>query len=296
MRRRVLIIANPSAGRAGSVRKLGKVVAALERSGCGVAVQHAGPIVGDVERLAREVDTDCDVVVAAGGDGTVNAVVNGLAAVPHGRTIPFAVLPLGTVNLLAREIGLPSRSERLAEIIAHGPARPIWPGLVGERLFLVVASSGFDAETVSAVDPAFKARFGRLAVFVAGIRRLCDRPLGRCVVRIGSDEYRPSIAIVAKGHYYAGSFVVAPKASIFEPDLHVALLPSDRFSSVLRYAFGLISGTLSQMHDVTIRQCRQVWIEPESPAAGPVQSDGEIIARLPVNIRVAEKPMLVVCQ
>jgi YegS/Rv2252/BmrU family lipid kinase len=288
-----LIIANPSAGRAGSLRKLSKVVDGLERLGCAVAVRRAGPTVGDVERLAREVDVDCDAVVAAGGDGTVNAVLNGLAAAPHGRTIPFAVLPFGTVNLLAREIGLPNRSDCLADIIAHGRARPVWPGQVGERLFLVVASSGFDAETVASVDPAFKADFGRLAIFWAGIRRLWDRPLGRRIVRIDSDKYQPSVAIVAKGRFYAGSFVAVPRASIFEPDLHVALLPGDRFLSLLRYVFGLLSGVLPQMHDVTIRKCRQVWIEAAN--AEPVQADGEIVAWLPVSIHVAQKPMLIIC-
>jgi diacylglycerol kinase (ATP) len=287
-----LIIANPSAGRAGSGRRLSRVVTQLERLGCAVVVRQAGPVVGDVERLAREADCDFDVVVAAGGDGTVNAVVNGLAAAPHGQTIPLALLPFGTVNLLAREIGLPRRSDRLAKIIAFAPTRSIWPGQVGERLFLVVASSGFDAETVAAVDPVFKAHFGRLAIFWAGLRRLCEGPLDQRVVRIGGDQYPASVAIVAKGRYYAGGFVAAPEASIFEPHLHVALLPGAGLLSVLRYVLAFLCGVLPRLPEVTIRKCREVSIA--AAISKPVQADGEIAAWLPVVIRVAEKPMTLV--
>ncbi len=159
-RRRALIIVNPAAGRSrSSRRRLDRVVAALERRGCAVVLRRAGPTSGDVERLAREAEADFDIIVAAGGDGTLNAVVNGMAAAP--RTV--ALLPLGTVNVLAREIGLPRDPERLADLIAAGPARPIWPGRVGDRLFLTMASSGFDAETVAAVNPRLKHHVGRLA-------------------------------------------------------------------------------------------------------------------------------------
>src|SRR5204863_6128250 len=113
----------------------------------------------DAERLAREADADFDVIVAAGGDGTVHAVVNGL----RGRAIPIGMVPLGTANVLAREIGLPRRAAPLAALIAAAPARPIWPGRIGARLFVMMASAGFDSETVAAIHPLLKARAGRLA-------------------------------------------------------------------------------------------------------------------------------------
>src|SRR5216683_5961023 len=159
-RRRALIVVNPAAGRSGSSRRrLDRVVAALERRGCVVVLRRAGPASGDVERLAREAEAEFDVIVAAGGDGTLNAVVNGMESAPRA----VALLPFGTANVLAREIGLPRDPERLAELIAAGPARPIWPGRVGDRLFLMMASSGFDAETVAAVNPRLKRHAGRLA-------------------------------------------------------------------------------------------------------------------------------------
>src|SRR5436305_892137 len=108
-----------------STRVLREVVAGLELRGCEVVVRHTRRI-GDAEHLARAAEPEFDVIVAAGGDGTINAVVNGIGASP--RTL--AVLPLGTVNVLARELALPRRSETLAAIMAEAEARPIWPGRV----------------------------------------------------------------------------------------------------------------------------------------------------------------------
>jgi diacylglycerol kinase family enzyme len=137
-----------------------------------------------------------------------------------------------------------------------------------------------------------KARFGRLAIFWAGIRRLSEGPLNQQIVRIGEDEYRASIAIVAKGRYYAGGFVAAPEASIFDPDLHVALLPGLGFLSVLRYVLAFFCGVLPRLPEVAIHKCREVSIGATAP--GPVQADGEIVGWLPVVIRVAEKPLILV--
>src|SRR5581483_4061925 len=155
-RRRVLILVNPAAGR------VGRVAAALERRGVAVTIRAGEPPQG-VEQLAREAEPEFDALVAAGGDGTVAAAVNGIAAAPR----PLAILPLGTANVLARGLGLPRRAAALAEIIATAPARDFWPGRIGDRLFVAMASSGFDAAVVAAVDARLKRRAGRLAYAAA---------------------------------------------------------------------------------------------------------------------------------
>ena len=116
MPRRILVIFNPAAGRERSrAKRLGRVVAELERRGCTVTVLSTRAP-GDAERLAREADLAFDLIVAAGGDGTVNEVANGIFAASR----PLAVLPLGTGNVLANEIGLPRDPRRLARVIADG--------------------------------------------------------------------------------------------------------------------------------------------------------------------------------
>src|SRR5580692_5205822 len=166
MPRRVLIILNPDAGRVAARRRhLGRVVAALNRRGCAVEIREAARA-GDAEHLARTAEPAFDVIVAAGGDGTIAAVVNGVAAAPR----PIAILPLGTANVLAAEIGLPRGAAALAQVIAEAPASFVWPGQIGGRLFLTSAGGGFDADVVAAVDRGLKRRGGKLAFVLAALK------------------------------------------------------------------------------------------------------------------------------
>jgi YegS/Rv2252/BmrU family lipid kinase len=282
----VLIIFNPSAGRSrSSRRRLDRVVGALERLGCVVVVRRAGPAIGDVERLAREAEPDFEIIVAAGGDGTANAVANGAAGVSR----PLALLPLGTANVLARAIQLPRRVELLAALIAAGPARPIWPGQVGGRLFLTMASSGFDAATVAAVNPQLKRYVGRLAfawAIVVCLRRYRPFPL---IVRTGGIDHPAATVIAAKCRYYAGPYVIAPRASLAEPMLDLVLLQRSGRLAVLRYLAALLVGLIPQCGDVVFLRSHDALIS--GPDWVPVQADGEIVARLPVSIGVAEHPL-----
>src|SRR5438128_5101456 len=220
MRRRVLIIVNPAAGGwRSAARRLLRVVAALERRGCTTVLRQAAARAGDVERLACEAEPDFEAIVAAGGDGTVNAVVNGLAGMPR----PVALLPLGTANLLAREIGLPRCAGRLAELIATGPAHLVWPGRVAGRLFLMMASTGFDAETVASVDPRLKRYAGRFAFIWAMLVRLWHYRPCELVAAADGAEHRGVGLIAVKGRFYAGPFIVAPGADPADPVLDLVL-------------------------------------------------------------------------
>src|SRR6185437_2820449 len=147
-------------------RRVAEWLACLERLGAAVSLcetnapRHA-------EALARAADPALvDAVVAAGGDGTINEVVNGLAESP----LPLGILPLGTANVLAGEIGLPRRAMDVARILAFAPARPAWPGevwaeaaLTGRR-FLIMAGIGFDADVIEALDLPLKRRLARLGL------------------------------------------------------------------------------------------------------------------------------------
>jgi diacylglycerol kinase (ATP) len=289
LRRRVLIIVNPASGRLRrSCRPLDRVVAALERRGCTVVVRRTGPAVGDAERLAREAEADFDIIVAAGGDGTVNAVVNGIAGAPRA----FAVLPLGTANVLAREIGLSRDPEQLAELIATGKARPIWPGRVGDRLFVTTASSGFDAETVATVNPGLKRYLGRFAFAWAIVT--CLWRYRACEIRVRADgaEHRAAMVIAAKGRLYAGSHVIAPRASIAEPMLDLVLLQRSGRLAVVRYLAALLLGGVPRRRDIAFLRCRSAFLSAAEPL--PVQADGEIVARLPVSLGIAEQQLRLV--
>ena len=289
VRRRALIIVNPATGGGRSARRrLAQVIAALERRGCIAIVRRAGPDIGDAERLAREAEADVDIIVAAGGDGTLNAVVNGIAAAPR----PVALLPLGTANVLAREIALPREPERLAKLIAEGPVRAVRLGRVDRRLFLTTASSGFDAEIVAAVDPRLKRRLGRVAFLWAILLCLCRYRGGELSVRVDGTDHRAAAVIAAKGRFYAGSFVIAPDADLAEPMLDLVLFRRSGRLAIIRYLAALLLDRLPRRRDITLLRCSEALVS--STDSIPVQADGDIVAHLPVSIGIAEKPLWLV--
>ncbi len=154
-RRRLLVILNPTAGRS----HRGRFRATLERLralGCDITLRET-VAAGEASALARAADPAAfDGVVAAGGDGTVNEVINGLIGTP----LPLALLPLGTANVLAAEIGLGLAPDTVARAIVEGPQRPIACGRAGDRHFTQMAGVGFDAQVVEHVDLALKRRIG----------------------------------------------------------------------------------------------------------------------------------------
>ena len=289
MRRHILIIVNPAAGRArSSERRLGRFVAALERQGCTVVLRRAGPSPGQVERLAGQAEPGFDAIVAAGGDGTISAVVNGLG----GRAVPFGVLPLGSANVLAREIRLPRAPEALASLITTGPVSPIWLGRVGERAFVMMASAGFDSEIVAALSPELKRRVGRLAFAWGFLVRLWHCPACELTVRADGVEYRAAAVVAAKGRHYAGPFVVAPGADLAEPVLELVLLDRRGRWAMLRYATALLLGRVPRLGDIAIVRARQASVAGNR--ALPVQADGEIVGELPITLAVADRPLLLI--
>lgn len=282
----MLIIVNPSAGRVRSHRwRLDRVAAALRRLGCTVAVRDAGMVPGAAERLARTAEPEFDVIVAAGGDGTVAAVVNGVAAAPR----PVAVLPLGTANVLAAEIGMPRRARECAKTIATAPAQPIWPGRIGDRLFVTSLSSGFDAEIVAALDPRLKRQGGRAAFAWAFLRCLIRYRERRITVRADGIEHRAAMVIATTGPLYAGRFPVAPAARLAEPVLHLVLLQGGGRLSALRYAAALLLGRLPRAAGVATLAVRCATLVGGDD--DPVQADGDIAGHLPVTIGIAGRPI-----
>ena len=269
-----------------------RVVAELERRGCIVAVRTThGP--GDAERLAREADPACDLIVAAGGDGTVNEVVNGLFT----SSRPLAVLPLGIGNVLANEIGLPRNPRQLAQVIAEGAPKPIWPGRAGNRLFVAMTGVGFDAAVLSALDPGLKRRVGKLAFVWAILLCLLRYRRSEFVVSTADGAYRVASAIVTKGRLYAGRFVIAPGARLDDPLLHIVLFRQAGRFAILRCLGAMMLGALHRLPDVSIVTAQRLSVAAgQADTAGPslVETDGEIGGRLPLMIEIAESPLLLV--
>ena len=280
-RPRVLIVHNPTAG--GSRARAGATIVRLRRLGCHLEVRSTARR-GDAEAFARAaVDQGFDRVVVAGGDGTINEAIQGLA----GTGLPLALLPLGTANVLAAEIGLGSEPAALAETIARGEPRSICLGRVRgadgrARFFTSMAGIGADAHAVAGINPDLKRLTGKGAYYAEILHQFLVFPFPYYRVSVEGAAYEAVSVVVANGRHYAGDYVLAPDARLAEPCLHVCLFEKAGRAAAFRYALAIQQGELTDLPDYRIVTGRKVRIE--GPAGDPVQADGDIVAALPVEI------------
>ncbi|MFM7347075.1 MAG: diacylglycerol/lipid kinase family protein [Tagaea sp.] len=273
---RLLVIYNPIAGRRRR-RFLSRVLEALERRGLSVRLEPTKKR-GDAEALARGArESGADRVVVAGGDGTINESLNGL----EGPTPPLAIVPLGTANVLAHELGLGRRAEAVAAAIAEGHPRAVTLGLVNGRRFSMMAGVGFDAHVVHDVDSKLKRLIGKGAYALETLRQLFAFAPRFYDVTIDGTKHRAASVIVCNGHYYGGKFVAAPAARLDAPEFQVVLFARAGRLATIRYALARAAGRLAKRADVTILPARTVEIA--GPAGEPVQADGDIVAHLPAR-------------
>ncbi len=291
--RRLLVIHNPTAGRRAK-GKLEQWLRALARLGAKATLAQTAAA-GHAIELARGADSSrFDAVAVAGGDGTINEAMNGLAASPLG----LALLPLGTANVLANELGLPRDLDRLAEIAAFAPARKVRPGEIlaeGQNepwRFLLMAGIGFDAEVVAHLDLALKRRLGKAAYVVESLRQLARHETRRFSARIDGAVVAPASLVVARAHFYGGRFVLAPKARLDEPFLHAVQFPATSRLAAFRYMAAVVTGTLARQCNVKVATAERVEIE--WPKGAPVQVDGDVRLRLPVTIGISASPIALI--
>jgi YegS/Rv2252/BmrU family lipid kinase len=281
---RATIIFNPSAGQAGTLAE-SLHAAAQVWSEQGWQIDFSPTqAAGDATHLARHaVEQQYDMVVAAGGDGTINEVVNGLA----GSSTVLATLPLGTMNVWARELRLPLEPRAAAEAMLTWQTRSIDLGYAGGRYFLLMAGIGFDATITSGIRPEEKRRLGALAYVLRGIE-LALRVRGtHARLTLDGKHVRGRILMVVVGNtqLYGGIARITARASIDDGLLDVCVMKGDSFLSGLLHALSI----LRQRHSInpTIEYYRVRRVHITTRTALPVQVDGDTIGQTPMTFQVA---------
>jgi YegS/Rv2252/BmrU family lipid kinase len=217
---------------------------------------------GDARRLAAEaVAESFELIVAAGGDGTINEVLNGLGDTPDGfARVRFGVLPLGTVNVFARELKIPLRVARAWEILQNGRELKIdlgcaefsANGVRKKQFFAQLAGAGLDARAIELVDWSHKKKIGPLAYVIAGLKALreqkpkivvarASRPCGPNSVETHGQDARAAIIsgeliLIGNGKFYGGSYEILPGADLRDGLLEVCIFPRVDFPTLLRCA------------------------------------------------------------
>lgn len=287
MPRHIFAIFNPAAGR-NRRQKFDAIVNLLQKAGCAVTVCGTEAR-GHAEKLVRELAPGAyDLVAAAGGDGTINEIVNGLP----GKNIALGIIPLGTANVIADEIGLGRDTDKVARALAQGPIRPVRVGTANGRRFVMMAGAGFDANVVSGVSLGLKKVVGPLAyIWTAAAQGFRD-PFHQCAVAIDGRAFQTTSIVACKGRRYGGPFIAAPEANLSDDSFQVILMKGRGWFSVARYGAALIFGKIAMWPDVEVIAGRDVLIE--GTPGQPVQADGDIIAALPVRIAIDPEPVRLV--
>lgn len=283
-RRRLLVIYNPTAGRRKRAR-LEAYLDLLEEAGCAVEYRPTTKR-GDAEAFARDATAArFDAVVAAGGDGTIAEVANGLPP----DAAPLGIFPLGTANVLANEIGLPLEPKAVMRAVLRGPAKAVHVGRLEGRVFTIMAGVGFDAHVVAHLPGWLKRWLGKGAYVIESLRRLALWRSPRYRLVIDGVGYDCASAVIAKAHFYGGRFVCCPEADLARPDFQIALLQQPGRLGALRAMAALPLGLLPRLAEVQL--LRGTRIEILGAAGEPVQADGDLAARLPAAVVIETKPI-----
>lgn len=279
---RLLIIYNPISGRGRSRRLFDKVIDHLDAWGCHLRVVETAAA-GDAEMWLRRLHVrSYDRVVIAGGDGTINEAVNGL--VDGNAACPLAIIPTGTANVLACEMGLTVNAATIARTIVRGKAVPVALGMADSRYFILMAGAGFDAHVVAGVSAAQKARLGKFAYVLSSIRTLFRYRFPVYRVTIDGRVFEAVSVIVTNACHYAGPYVIAPMARLQAAKLHVCLFEKTGRLAAFKYGLALLLGHLPRMSGFTIVAGKRIQIA--GPPLDPVQVDGDLSALLPLDIQM----------
>jgi YegS/Rv2252/BmrU family lipid kinase len=278
LRRVIHIIVNPTAGNRNRAL-LDRVVAQLRARGADVTVDLTRAA-GHATELARAAAQrgEADVIVAAGGDGTINEVARGLT----GQGVPLGIIPLGTANVLAIEIGLRPRAEEIVSMLLGGPAELIGTGLVDGEIFLMMAGIGFDGEIVRNIDPRLKRLWGKGAFLWSGLRTWAAGPGRDIRLVVDGREKHAAWAIVTNARHYAGPFVLAPQSNITSPGLTLFLLHDGSRFGFVRFLVALAFGCVEKLRSVEALPARH--IDVTGPAGLAVEVDGDARGYLPQTI------------
>jgi diacylglycerol kinase (ATP) len=235
---------------------------------------------GDATRAAAQAASEgYDHVYVAGGDGTLNEVVNGVASVPGAlERVTFGLLPLGTGNDFAHALGIPENLEGALEVLAEGRVAEIDLGRLDDRCFVNVSAGGFVAEVSDAVDPRLKSLTGKLAYLIGGAGALLDHAPVDLQVSIdgaAAQAVSSSLFAVCNSRLVGGGRLIAPFAVIDDGILDVCIVQAMSTLELLGLLAAVARGAHLEDKRVAYFRARTVTIAAAKPFK--VNTDGEVL-------------------
>jgi YegS/Rv2252/BmrU family lipid kinase len=291
--RQAALIFNPASGRRRNARET-KVQRAADslRRWIGRVDVRATAAKGDATKLAAEaVQTGCDLIAVCGGDGTINEVVRGML----GARTNLMILPAGTANVLAEEVGLPAAPEKAAALLPKLVEYPVQLGVVryenpkpGFRHFLLMCGVGVDASIVYHLDTRLKEYLGQGAYFLGSLEQL-QREFYPFHIHVNGQTYESTFALVSKSSQYGGKLVLTPQAHLLADKFQTVIFQGASPLRYVGYLAQIATRTLDQFPDVSFHETDRIELTTSAGRPVYIEVDGEYAGRLPAVVEAAEE-------
>ncbi len=281
---KILVILNPAA-RGERASALGERIAGLSSS----VVVRLTSAPDDARRVAKSaVGEGFKVIVAAGGDGTINEVVNGIA----GADVVFGILPVGTMNVFATELGIPQNNLAKAwEVIAGGVVREVDLPKANDEYFVQLAGAGLDAAVVQRTTPDSKKSLGPISYLLTLAQVAAGTPPSVHVEPADGPAREGSFVLVGNGRLYGGPFVLFKEARLDDGLLDVLVFQNQSHWDLLRYVQAIAFGTHPDLSDVEYFQTKSLRLMSRDHV--PVEIDGELTGTLPYEFGFSKRKLKV---
>lgn len=290
--RRGFLIYNPTAGQRGRSHSPGRLIAQLRAEGVeltGAPTEGPGHATRIVEESLKE---EPDIIVVDGGDGTVSEA----AAPLLGTDVALALLPGGTSNVLAIELGIPLDRWQAQKLIVRGAVRRLRPGLANGRPFLLMAGTGLDARVMGHMKPSLKRWLGRAGIFLTVVPEFFGYEFPRLDVEVEGAHYPATFAVVARAKSYAGNWLVAPSADLSNDTLEVLLFNSRSRKDFFNLFRGMKGrqGRHLEVPGTRILRGKSAGITSLENYSVETQLDGDCVLATPLHCAVSDKTLNVV--
>ncbi len=285
---RASVIYNPLSGKGRGQAAAEASAEHLERRGFQVSLHPTtGP--RHATSLACELAPQSNVVVAVGGDGTINEVVTGMleATGDTPGLCRLGIVPLGTVNVVARELELPFRTKEACAVIAAGKSMPLDVGKVNDRRFVLMTGAGIDAVTIRNIDLRVKRWLRSLAFAGTGLTKGLTHQHPEFEVTVDDTTHRATFFVAGNFHYYAAHLSMTPGADPTDGLLDMMLFHGTNKRSVLAFWARVLLRKHVHGDKVTCLRARRAELRPLGDSETVwLQADGEIVGQLPATVEI----------
>ena len=294
-KRKAILISNPRTGRyaAGPRPPIEDIRDRLNSLGLDIELVNTTGPGHATEIAARAAHNGTADVIVAGGDGTINEAIQGMA----GTRARLGIIPRGTANVLARELRLPQDENEATAVVARGKSRIIHFGVAIDetkqtrRYFLLMAGIGLDATVVNEVTPSLKSRFGKAAFWFSGLRQLTRWDPPRFTVEVDNQQYNATFVAIGNAARYGGDLAITPRARIDQAEFEVCVIQTTSRWRYLHLASQALRHGLKEGRP-DVRFLTTNTVKAFGDAA--VQVDGEVIGKLPMNFEIAPDSLEVI--